>query len=129
MNTPIIDWPTEACRYTGATNSQRPSCTPAFPWHRPAVRRHPTKCQGEQYAQGRANCHFPRILAESPIEKQKMKTTLQGFIAEASTDSIIAMPLGNVRGFYLDLVFSGPAGAVRFSGEAAEMADRTEAFF
>jgi hypothetical protein len=58
-----------------------------------------------------------------------MKTTLQGFLAEASINSIIAMPLGNVRGFYLDAVFSGSAGAVRFSGEAAEMADRTEAFF
>jgi hypothetical protein len=58
-----------------------------------------------------------------------MKTSLSGFLAEAPIESMVAMPLGNVAGFYLDVVFSSGVGAVRFSGEAAEMADRTEAFF
>lgn len=58
-----------------------------------------------------------------------MKMSLNNFLAETDIYSIVAMPLGKVAGFYLDVVFSGQSAAVRFTGGAADMADGTEAFF
>ena len=57
-----------------------------------------------------------------------MKMSLNNFLAETDIYSIVAMPLGKVAGFYLDVVFSGQSAAVRFTGGAADMADGTEAF-
>jgi len=57
-----------------------------------------------------------------------MKTSIAQFLSNAALEAIEGMPLGSVAGFYLDIAFSGLGGEVRFTGQAAEMGDRSEVF-
>ena len=43
--------------------------------------------------------------------------------------SIRATPLGNVAARYLDVLFSDAGGTIRVTAEAADLSDRTEAFY
>jgi hypothetical protein len=58
-----------------------------------------------------------------------MPRDLVDFFEHSAIDSIRATPLGNVAARYLDILFSGAANAVRITGEAADLSDRTEAFY
>src|SRR6185437_9289101 len=49
-------------------------------------------------------------------------------LTRAAIHGITGMPLGNVRGFYLDLVLSAENEFVEISGTAFDLPDRTEAF-
>lgn len=51
------------------------------------------------------------------------------FFEHSAIDSIRATPLGNIAARYIDVLFSGAANAVRITGEAADLSDRTEAFY
>jgi hypothetical protein len=53
---------------------------------------------------------------------------LADFLGRAPMQSVVGMPLGDVRGFYLDVVFASGNASVRLSGAASDLPDRTEAF-
>ena len=58
-----------------------------------------------------------------------MSINLALFFANTSMHSVKATSFGNIESLYLDLIFSGDKGSVRLTGAAADMLDRTEAFF
>ncbi|MBL8239730.1 MAG: hypothetical protein JNM66_20060 [Bryobacterales bacterium] len=53
---------------------------------------------------------------------------LADFLSRAELRSVIGMPMGDVRGFYLDVVLSSSDATVRLNGAASDLPDRTEAF-
>lgn len=58
-----------------------------------------------------------------------MTPSLHEFLSRAVIDTAVAMPMGIVTGFYLDLVLTGQGSSIRISASAADMPDRTEAFY
>jgi hypothetical protein len=55
-------------------------------------------------------------------------TNLADFLISASMQSVVGMPLGDVLGFYLDVVLASGDASVRLTGAASDLPDRTEAF-
>jgi len=53
---------------------------------------------------------------------------LADFLSRAELQSVIGMPMGDVRGFFLDVVLSSSDATVRLTGAASDLPDRTEAF-
>jgi hypothetical protein len=51
------------------------------------------------------------------------------FLEHSVMGSIRATPLGNVAARYLDVLFSDAGGTIRVTAEAADLSDRTEAFY
>ena len=50
------------------------------------------------------------------------------FLTHAVMQSVIGLPLGDVPGFFLDIVLSSRDASVRLTGGASDLSDRTEAF-
>lgn len=53
---------------------------------------------------------------------------LADFLSGAEIQSVVGVPMGDVRGFFLDVVLSSSDTAVRLTGAASDLPDRTEAF-
>lgn len=53
---------------------------------------------------------------------------VSGFLSHAVLQSALGIPMGDVRGFYLDVLLSSSDTVVRLTGAASELPDRTEAF-
>lgn len=53
---------------------------------------------------------------------------LADFLSRAVLQSVIGMPMGDVRSFFLDVVLSSSDAVVRLTGAASDLPDRTEAF-
>ncbi len=53
---------------------------------------------------------------------------LADFLSRAVLQSVIGMPMGDVRGFFLDVVLSSSDAVVSLTGAAFNLPDRTEAF-
>jgi hypothetical protein len=58
-----------------------------------------------------------------------MPRDLIDFFEQSIMGSVKATPLGKVAARYLDILFSDAGGAIRVTGEAADLSDRTEAFY
>lgn len=54
--------------------------------------------------------------------------SLADFLSHAEIQSVIGMPMGDVRGVFLDVVLSSSDATVRLTGAASDLPDRTEAF-
>ncbi|HSB45200.1 MAG TPA: hypothetical protein VLD60_09320 [Nitrospira sp.] len=54
--------------------------------------------------------------------------SLADFLSRAPMQSVVGMPLGDVQGFYLDIVLASGDASVRLTGTAFDLPDRTEAF-
>ncbi len=53
---------------------------------------------------------------------------LADFLGRAVLHSVLGMPLGDIRGLFLDVVLSSSDAVVRLTGAASDLPDRTEAF-
>jgi hypothetical protein len=76
----------------------------------------------------RSTRRFISIIRISRRIEGIIKTSIAQFLSNTALETIVGMPLGSVAGFYLDIAFSGLAGEVRFTGQAAEMRDHSEVF-
>jgi hypothetical protein len=54
---------------------------------------------------------------------------LADFLVSAPIETVKGMPMGDVRGFFLDLILSTEAAAIKITGQACDVENRTEAFF
>lgn len=54
--------------------------------------------------------------------------SLADFLSRESLQSVFGMPLGDIQGFYLDIVLASGDASVRLTGAASDLPDRTEAF-
>lgn len=55
--------------------------------------------------------------------------TLADFLSNARIQAVKGMPMGNVGGFFLDFILSTDAVAIKITGQASDVENRTEAFF